>query len=70
MVRIMRLAVFGDIHGHWCDFRDAVAKHRKGRTEIVCLSDFHRDPENSCIVLDTSTGAWKWPGKYKGENRP
>jgi lariat debranching enzyme len=22
----MRIAIFGDIHGHWCDFRDAVVE--------------------------------------------
>ena len=22
----MRIAVFGDVHGHWCDFRDAVVQ--------------------------------------------
>lgn len=51
----------------FCGHMHMPACYREGRTEIVCLSDFHRDPENGYIVLDTSTGTWKWPGKIKDE---
>jgi len=32
----MRIAIFGDIHGHWCDFRDAVlALHSQAPLDLV-----------------------------------
>lgn len=46
----------------FCAHMHVPARHRKNNTEIVCLSDFHRDPENACIVLDTSTWICEWPG--------
>ena len=45
----------------FCAHMHISAQHREERTEIVCLSDFHRDPENAHVVLDTSTGTWEWP---------
>jgi len=37
----------------FCGHMHIPARFRNGRTEIVCLSDFHRDPENAFVVLDT-----------------
>lgn len=47
----------------FCGHMHAPALYSNGKTEIVCLSDFHRDPENACVVLDTTTGIWGLPGK-------
>lgn len=49
----------------FCGHMHTPAQHRIGRTEIVCLSDFHRDPENAYVVVDTSTGPWEWQGKIE-----
>ena len=46
----------------FCAHMHVPAQYRKEPTEIVCLSDFHRDPENAYVLLDTSTWAWEWPG--------
>lgn len=37
----------------FCGHMHASARYQSGQTQIVCLSDFHRDPENSFVVLDT-----------------
>ena len=37
----------------FCGHMHAPASFRKGRTTIVCLSDFHRDPGNAYVILDT-----------------
>ncbi len=39
----------------FCGHMHTPARYRNERTEIVCLSDFHRDPENAYTILDTST---------------
>lgn len=41
----------------FCGHMHAPARYQSGRTQIVCLSDFHRDPENAYVILDTSN--WK-----------
>ena len=47
----------------FCGHMHAPARFRNGRTEIVCLSDFHRDQRNAYVVLDTSTWNCEWPAK-------
>jgi len=47
----------------FCGHMHAAARYQNGRTGIVCLSDFHRDPVNSFVVLDTSTWNCEWPAK-------
>jgi Icc-related predicted phosphoesterase len=37
----------------FCGHMHFPARHRLGRTDIVCLSDFHRDPANALAVMDT-----------------
>ena len=39
----------------FCGHMHAHARYKKEGTEVVCLSDFHRDPENAYVVLDTSS---------------
>lgn len=39
----------------FCGHMHTPARYGNGRIEIVCLSDFHRDPENAYAILDTST---------------
>ena len=46
----------------FCAHMHVPARHRMERTEIVFLSDFHRDPENAYVLLDTSTWICEWPG--------
>lgn len=36
----------------FCGHMHRKAQHRVGATEIICLSDFHRDPANALVVLD------------------
>lgn len=45
----------------FCAHMHIQAEYRHERTEIICLSDFHRDPKNAYVVLDTSTGTWERP---------
>jgi lariat debranching enzyme len=35
----------------FCGHMHTPARYRYERTEIVCLSDFHRDPENSYLII-------------------
>jgi Icc-related predicted phosphoesterase len=43
---------------HWvfCGHMHRAVRHRHRRTEIVCLSDFHREPEKAFAVIDTEAG--------------
>jgi len=45
----------------FCAHMHIPAQYRKGRTNIVCLSDFHRHPENAYTILDTSNWNCEWP---------
>ena len=47
--------VIDSLHPRWvfCGHMHYKAYHRIGVTEIVCLSDFHRDPANAVTVIDT-----------------
>lgn len=44
----------------FCGHMHTFSRYKKERTEIVCLSDFHRDPENAYMVLDTTTSKGSW----------
>ena len=37
----------------FCGHMHFPARHQHERTDIICLSDFHRDKENSFIIIDT-----------------
>ena len=45
----------------FCGHMHHPAQHRHKRTNITCLSDFHRDPGNACVILETETGETAWP---------
>jgi Icc-related predicted phosphoesterase len=36
----------------FCGHMHHKAHHRVGSTEIICLSDFHRDPANAAEVIN------------------
>jgi len=46
--------VVESLHLRWvfCGHMHHKAQHRVGATEIICLSDFHRDPANALAVID------------------
>lgn len=60
----------------FCGHMHAPARYQSGRTQVVCLSDFHRDPDHSYVVLDTSTWNCEWPQAkieipvQKSQNQP
>ena len=37
----------------FCGHMHRYAEHKHRRTNLICLSDFHRDPVNSYVILDT-----------------
>lgn len=53
---------------HWCfcGHMHFPAKHRSGPTQIVCLSDFHRNPADAIVILDTTQMVCEWPLRGRG----
>ena len=47
----------------FCGHMHRAALHKFRQIEIICLSDFHRERENSCVLLDTEAGRYEWPLK-------
>ena len=45
----------------FCGHMHKYAEHKFRRTSIICLSDFHRDPENSYVILDTEKHTYSRP---------
>ena len=52
----------------FCGHMHAPAEYQNGRTQIVCLSDFHCDPIDSFVVLDTLT--WKCESPARDNRKP
>lgn len=45
---------------YFCAHMHSHAECQHGRTQIIGLSDFHRDPDNACVVLDTDRQSYEW----------
>jgi Icc-related predicted phosphoesterase len=50
----------------FCGHMHFAAQCRSGRTQIVCLSDFHCATADSVVILDTEAGNCYWPLRHEG----
>jgi len=63
--RTMRIALFGDIHGYWCDFRDVVVELNSKAPLDLVLQCGDAQPIRDEIDLEYM----RCPKKYRKRNR-
>lgn len=58
------------LNPHWCfcAHMHYPAEYKYGKTNFICLSDFHRDPQNAYVVLDIEQETYNWPENSRIRN--